>query len=294
MSKTTFRPTELILKDDKSVYHLAVRPENIADKVIIVGDQNRVDIVSKYFDEVDTKIQNREFKTHTGTYKGSRISVMSTGIGTDNIDIFMNELDAAVNIDLDTQSLKVKRKSLKIVRLGTSGALHADIDVGSFIIAKYGLGLEGLMYYYNYPFSGEEKLISRKVKEHLVLNKDLPTPYVVSGSDLLFTSLKEGMHQGITVTASGFYAPQGRTLFLSPKDPTVNQRMQSFRYKDWRINNYEMETSAFYGLGKLLGHHCCTCCVALANRFSGEYCENYAEKIDELIVTVLDRLVDVN
>jgi uridine phosphorylase len=292
MSAKAFDPSELILNDDGSIYHLALREEHIADTVIIVGDQSRVQKVSKYFDRIEFQIQNREFKTHTGEYRGKRMSVISTGIGTDNIDIFMNEVDAAVNINLEKRVFKPERKSLDIIRVGTSGALHADIDVGGHIVAQYALGFDGLIHFYDYAFSSEEVDIANRVRDHLNWNSVLPAPYIVKGSTSLAATIGSDMIPGITATAPGFYAPQGRSLYLKARLKSINEKLQAFNLNGLRINNFEMETSALYGFGSLMGHRCCTCCVVLANRATGAYSENHGKIVDELIEAVLEKIVD--
>lgn len=284
--------SELVLNHDGSVYHLHVRDEHVADTVIVVGDPGRVQQVSTHFEKIEYTIQNREFVTHTGYYKGKRITVLSTGIGTDNIDIAINELDAAVNIDPQKRMPKVKRRKLQIVRIGTSGALQADIPVGTHVISELGLGLDGLIYYYHFDFDPLEKELTDKVNEHLNWNKNLARPYVVKGSESLMKILGEGMVKGITATATGFYGPQGRKLALTPSDPGINNRLQSFSYKHYRITNFEMETSALYGLGKLLHHDCVTCCVIIANRIRKEFSDDHNRDTKVLIETVLSRLAD--
>ncbi len=284
--------SELILNDDGSVYHIHLKPEHVADTVILVGDQGRVKMVSDHFDKVEHQISNREFNTHTGTYKGKRLTVMSTGIGTDNIDIAISELDAAVNIDLANRQHKSERKSLNLIRIGTSGAIHPDIPVGSFVISEFGLGFEGLVYFYDYKPRPFDKKITDKLQEHLQWNPNLAAPYIVAGSSSLVDRLQEGMVKGITATASGFYGPQGRALYLQPSITDLGDKLRAFSYEGHRITNFEMETSALYGLGQMLGHKCCTCCAIIANRSIKEYADNYKLIVKDLIVTVLDRLVD--
>ena len=244
MQNNGLAESELILNTDGSVYHLHLKDEHIADTVIIVGDQRRVQEVSKYFDSVDFKVQNREFVTHTGMYKGKKVTALSTGIGTDNIDIVINELDAAVNIDATTRQPKPVKRNLSIVRIGTSGALQADIPVGSHVISEFGLGLDGLVYYYYYEFDKLEKELTDKINDHLKWNPDLARPYVTKGSERLIKILEKDMVKGITATATGFYGPQGRRLTLTPKDPGINDRLQSFSHERYRVTNFEMETSA--------------------------------------------------
>lgn len=290
MAKEILQDSELILNPDGSVYHLKLRPEHVADTVILVGDQGRVAEVSKFFDRVDHKIQNREFVTHSGTYKGKPITALSTGIGTDNIDIVLNELHAAVNVDLETRTFKEEIKTLNLIRIGTSGSLQADIEAGSHIVSEFGLGLDGLIYYYNYVFDEEEAKLRDAINDHLNWNPDLAVPYLVKGSPKLIEQIGHDMIKGITATATGFYGPQGRKLGLPLSKPDMNEALQSFSSGAHRITNFEMETSALYGLGKLLGHHCCTCCLILANREKKEYITNHQEAMDGLIEGVLGRV----
>jgi len=285
------RDSELILNDDGSVYHLNVKQEHLADTIILVGDPGRVQQVSGFFDSIDCKRKNREFNTHTGIYKGKKLTVMSTGIGTDNIDIVLNELDAAVNIDLETRLPKREKKSLNLIRIGTSGALQEDLLIGTNLISEYALGLDGLMHYYNYPPSDEEALLNSKINNHLNWNPKLAEPYLVKCSKELMDKLSHGMTKGITATASGFYGPQGRRLRLDPSDSLINEKLTSFRYENHRITNFEMETSALYGLGSLLGHRCITCCAIIANRIRKEYSENHTKDVEQLVKKVLDALV---
>ncbi len=283
--------TDLILNSDGSAYHLHIRDEHIADHVIIVGDQSRVKQISKHFDKLEAQIQNREFVTHTGRIGKDHITVLSTGIGTDNIDIVINELDAAINIDPQSRQIRSEKRKLNIIRIGTSGALQADIPVGSYVISEFGLGFDGLIHYYNYEFDELERELAVKIGQHLNLNKELSAPYVCKGSELLINKLGKGMIPGITATASGFYGPQGRTLRLQSKDPGIEDRLGTFAYKNYRITNFEMETSALYGLGSMLGHDCCTCCAVIANRISKEFSKDYHKDIDGLIQLVLERIV---
>jgi uridine phosphorylase len=262
---TIIPETELILNPDGSVYHLKLLPEVIADNIIIVGDQGRVALVSNHFDTIDFKVQNREFVTHAGTYKGQRIMALSSGIGTDNIDILVNELDAAVNVDLKTRTIKEKKRSLNIVRIGTSGALQKDIPVDNYVVSTHGLGFDGLMNYYLDLPSINDNEISEAFIQQTNWNKNLPYPYAVKGSETLIHKIGFDLIQGITATAPGFYGPQGRKLRLTPWVEDFNQQLTDFNYKQHRITNFEMETSALYGLGKLLGHQTCTVCAIIAN-----------------------------
>jgi uridine phosphorylase len=282
--------TELILSTDGSVYHLRLLPEHISENIIIVGDPGRVDTVSRFFDIVDLKIQNREFVTHGGTYKGKRILVISSGIGTDNIDILLNELDAAVNIDLKTRMIKKTHTALNIVRIGTSGALQADIPINSFVISEFALGFDGLLNYYADLSAVNEDELSNAFVAQCNWATKLPYPYAIKGSEQLLHKIGKDCIRGITATASGFYGPQGRTLRLNPWVTDFNQQLTDFNYGEKRITNFEMETSALYGLGKLLGHQTCTVCVIIANRIRKQYSPNYPQYMDQLIELILERL----
>lgn len=282
--------TELILNKDGSVYHLQLLPEHICENIIIVGDPGRVGTVSGFFDTVDISIQNREFVTHGGTYKGKRFLVISSGIGTDNIDILLNELDAAVNIDLKTRLIKEKHTSLNIVRIGTSGALHPEIPVNSFVLSEYAIGLDGLLNYYSALSTINEQWLSEAFMKQSNWNSNLPYPYAIKGSDFLIQKLQEGSIKGITATAPGFYGPQGRILRLNPWIMNINQQLKEFNYNKNRILNFEMETSGIYGLGKLLGHQTCTICMIIANRETKIMSTNSTIYMQQLIEHVLERL----
>ena len=290
MQQSGIPESELVLNADGSVYHLHLKGEQIADQVLLVGDPGRVKLVASFFDSIEFETQNREFVSMTGTYEGKRFTVLSTGIGTDNIDIVINELDAAINIDPDSRTPVPTRRTLNIVRIGTSGGLHHDIPVDSFVLSSYGLGLDGLLYYYKYKYSDIELDIIQNINQHLNWNPDLAKPYVVSADDELVKLLETGMITGITATASGFYGPQGRKITLDLANPSMHDQFRSFNYHGLRISNFEMETSAIYGLGKLLGHRCCTCCAIIANRVTRSYSKDYHVAIKELIQLVLNRL----
>jgi uridine phosphorylase len=293
MSERIIPESELILNPDGSLYHIKLKAEHIADDVIVVGDQHRVERISKHFDSIEHKSISREFVTHTGIYKGKKITVLSTGIGTDNIDIVVNELDAAINIDLTTRKIKKEHRKLNIIRIGTSGALQEDLPVDSYLISRYGLGFDGLLQYYKLENTEEEKELLNDFMSHTAWNSDLATPYFVRSSDELFNKINRGdMTEGITGTAAGFYGPQGRVLRLPLRNNELNEQLTSFKSKGQRVTNFEMETSALYGLGRLLGHNCVTVCVLIANRLKGEYSDDYKKPVDALIKTVLDRLVD--
>lgn len=282
--------TELILNPNGSVYHLQLLPEKVCENIILVGDPGRVETVSGFFDRVEWKVQNREFVSHGGTYRGERVLAISSGIGTDNIDILLNELDAAVNIDLKTRMVKEKHTSLRIVRLGTSGALQEDIPVNSFVLSEYALGFDGLLNFYaDLPSINEDKL-SHAFIQQSNWSPQLPFPYAVKGSEHLINRLGEGCFTGITATASGFYAPQGRRLRLDPWVVDFNRQLTDFNFMNRRITNFEMETSALYGLSKLLGHETCTICVIIANRISKQYSSSYSHYMNTLIELTLERL----
>lgn len=284
--------SELVLNPDGSVYHLKLRPEHIAETVIIVGDPHRVSMVSSYFDSIEYSIENREFVTHTGYVGEKRLTVLSTGIGTDNIDIAINELDAAVNIDLKTRTVKENFKSLKIIRLGTSGAVQEDIPCDSFVISSHGLGFDGLLNFYNVPKGIVDQDLTNAFLSHSKWDNALPRPYIVAGSDILLKELGENMIQGITATSPGFYGPQGRVLRLPLFDPYQNEKITSFGFAGLRITNYEMETSALYGLGKMLGHQTCTICAIIANRLAKTYSKDYKKTVDKMIGIVIERLCE--
>ena len=285
-----FPETELIITDKQRVYHLDISAEQVADDIILVGDQGRVEQISKRFDQVECKIQHREFVTHTGWFNGKRISVISTGIGPDNIDIVLNELDAAVNIDLKTRMLKPHMRSLNIVRLGTSGALQADIPVNSLVVSQYGLGMDGLLNYYADYKTINEDFISEAFMKQTNWTDNLPYPYCVKADEGLFKKFSAGNHFGITATAPGFYGPQGRQLRLKAAKPDLNELLTGFSVQGLRITNFEMETSALYGLGKLLNHNCLTVCVIIANRVVKQFTSDYQKSVEHLITHSLERL----
>lgn len=282
--------SELILNKDGSVYHLNLLPEELAPVVINVGDPDRVAMVSAYFDQIEVKKQKREFVTHTGIYKGKRISVISTGIGTDNIDIVYNELDALVNIDLPTRTIKKDLTSLHLVRIGTSGSLQADIPVDNFVCSTFGLGLDGLLNFYKLINDAEEDQLVQAFRKHYPSHGILPQSYISRASDKLVDLLSPGMFKGITASCSGFYAPQMRQLRLEPSRMDMIDKLHSFNYGEHRITNFEMETGAMYGLASLLGHHCCSVNVIVANRIAQQYSKDAEGAMHKLIQTVLDRL----
>jgi uridine phosphorylase len=281
--------TELILNSDGSVYHINLLPEDISDTIINVGDPDRVIMVSDFFDRIELKKQKREFVTHTGTYKGKRLTVISTGIGTDNIDIVYNELDALVNIDLKTRTVKERKTSLNLIRVGTSGSLRENIAPDDFVFSKFGLGLDGLLNYYQYSNSETEKKIVEAFRNHYPVNKGMPSPYLFSCSSSLEEKLSAGMAKGITASCSGFYAPQGRVLRYRLAMPEMINLLTSFEYNGNCITNFEMETGAMYGLASVLEHNCCSVNVIVANRITKKHTHRSEERMRELIETVLER-----
>jgi uridine phosphorylase len=283
--------TDLILNPDGSVYHLHLLPGDISDHIVLVGDPGRVPLVSAHFDSVELKKSNREFETHTGSYRRKRITVISTGIGTDNIDIVLNELDALVNVDLEQRQERGSHRRLNLVRLGTSGALQADIVPGAQVIATVAGGFDGLYHFYNDPVGYNMEELATSFIESTAWKQKLADPYFIKGSDHLFQLLSgPGMVSGITISTPGFYAPQARSIRLDPVDRKLVSKMASFRYSGMRINNFEMESSALYALASLLGHRAITICVAIANRISLEFLDDYHSAVDDLILNVLDKL----
>lgn len=282
--------SELIINADGSIFHLHLLPNEIADTIILVGDQNRVQTVSSFFDTIEVKKQNREFNTHTGTFKGKRISVVSTGIGTDNIDIVVNELDALVNIDLKTRLPKEQHTTLNFIRIGTSGALQGDIPVDTPVASQIGIGFDGMINYYANREKINRQEIEDKFLSYMDWNPKLTTPYFVDASASLLEKIAFDMTKGMTISAPGFYGPQGRVLRLPIQDENINQKLTDFVFDGKKISNYEMECSAIYGLSKLLGHNALTVCCIIANRIRKEYSKDYKIPVKALIETVLNRM----
>jgi uridine phosphorylase len=285
-----FSDSELIINSDGSIYHLQLKPEQLAHTVIVTGDPQRVPNISKYFDSIEWQIQNREIISHTGYLNTRRITVLSTGMGADNIDIVVNELDALVNIDLKTRRRKEQHTTLNIIRLGTSGAIQPDIPLNGFIVAEYALGLDGVMNFYADNKHIVDKELSEAFIRHTEWPKFLSRPYAVKASQKLIQQLGDHFIRGITITAPGFYGPQGRSLRLELAHPELNEKIVTFRYQDLKITNFEMESSALYGLCGLLGHHALTICIAVANRATGQFDPAHKTKIDKLIQILLERL----
>ena len=285
-------PSELILNPDGSIYHLNLKPEHIADTIIFVGDQNRVPSISKHFDAIEYDLQKREFRTITGTFKGKRITVISTGIGPDNIDIVLNEIDALVNIDLENRTIKQEQRKLDIIRIGTSGSLQNDIPVDSFVMGKYGLGLDGLLHSYDADHIFEKEIEDAFIK-HTQWNQNKARPYIVKGSDELAKKLQsKQVFTGFTVTAPGFYGPQGRVLRIPLQDAGLNKKLDSFSFDGIRATNLEMETSAIYGLARLLGHNALSMNAIIANRANGTFSTDPYKTVENLIEYTLGKLVE--
>jgi len=284
-----FPASELVLDKKNKVYHLGIGPKDISETVILVGDQDRVELISAFFDEITFMHQHREFVTHTGIFNGKKISVISTGIGTDNIDIVINELDALINIDLDLREEKAQKKSLNLIRIGTCGILQASVPIHSFILSQFALGLDNVAHFYELNFTAEENDLCKAITDHINLPKEV-IPYMVKASSSLVEKLdSEKVIKGITITSSGFYGPQGRQLNLKTKTQALNERLTSFIQSELKITNFEMESSALFALGKGLGHNCATICLGIANRPNMEFSKGYDKEMDDLIRYVLDR-----
>lgn len=285
-----FSPSELVLHADGSVYHLNLKAEHLANTIILVGDPGRVDTVSAFFDSIECERKNREFVLKTGTYNGKRISVLATGIGTDNIDIVINELDAAVNIDLNTRTTKAEKKSLNFIRIGTCGILHPTIPVDSFIASSFGIGFDGIAHFYKTNFAENEKAMAGAFIRENNWPDGPAKPYAVACDNNLLQAIAYDMHQGITLTANGFYGPQFRALRIPLADKSLPEKLPQFIFEGQQVTNFEMETSALYFLGKTLGHKCLTVCLGVANRSLNQFSNNYHERMNKLIETVLSRI----
>ncbi|MFN8209386.1 MAG: nucleoside phosphorylase [Bacteroidales bacterium] len=285
------KKTELILNRDGSIFHLNLKPSDISDRIIIVGDPGRVDILAEYLSDIRVRKENREFKTVTGLFENFELTILSSGIGTDNIDIVLNELDALVNIDLATGELKNDPVSLTIVRIGTSGSLRSDIPAGSAIITETAVGFDGLLHYYSGYDWLLDSVTADTIAEHLEWPDTFAYPYAINADKELLERFKDdGFVRGITISAPGFYAPQGRILRLQPFDTEINDKLANYNFRDRKICNYEMESSAIYGLSGLLGHKALTICAIIANRVTGEFIQDYKPLINEIAQKVLRRL----
>ena len=291
--KRRFAESELIINSDGSVFHLHLKPEQLADKVILVGDPGRVETVAKYFDNIECEVSNREFRTITGTYQGKRISVQSTGIGCDNIDIVVNELDALANIDFTTREEKDKHRQLSIVRIGTCGGLQTFTPVGTFICSEISIGFDGLLNFYNGRDEVCDLPMEEAFKKHMNWNQRLGAPYFIHNDEELLDRIfhpEKGMVKGVTIACGGFYGPQGRELRIPLADPSQNEKIEGFEYQGKKITNFEMESSAVAGLSKLLGHKALTVCMVIANRKIKEANTGYKTQIEDLIKIVLENI----
>lgn len=288
-----FPSSELIINEDGSVFHLHLKPEQLADKVILVGDPGRVALVASHFQEKEYEIESREFKTITGTYHGKRITVLSTGIGCDNIDIVMNELDALANIDFSTRMEKKSLRSLEIVRIGTCGGLQPNTPVGTFVCSEKSIGFDGLLNFYAGRNDVCDLMFEKAFMQHMgwTGNKCIAHPYVIDcNPEMLERIAADDMVRGVTIAAGGFFGPQGRKLRVPLADPNQNEKIENFEYYGYRITNFEMESSALAGLSRLMGHKATTVCMVIANRLKKEANTGYKNTIDTLITTVLDRI----
>lgn len=289
----TIPSSELIINGDGSIFHLHLKPEQLADIVILVGDPGRVAMVAEYFESVECEVANREFKTVTGTYKGRRMTVMSTGIGIGNIDISVAELDALANIDFETRQVKEEFRQLTLVRLGTSGAIQRDIEFGDVIFSRTSLGFDGLLSYYEGRDGVCDLALERAFEEHTGWYSKLPAPYFVNAHNDLYEHFKDSTKEGITIAAPGFYAPQGRWVRLRPHDLELNQKIESFNFEGRRITNFEMEGSALAGLASLMGHRAATICTIIAQRVAKDACTDYKPFVRRMIEMALDKLATI-
>lgn len=286
-----YEPSELIINPDGSAFHLHITPQQLAQKVILVGDPGRVALVASHFTNIECNVQSREFHAITGTYEGKRITVLSTGIGCDNIDIVVNELDALTNIDFETRTQKSPLRSLEIVRIGTCGGLQPNTPVGSFIISAKSIGFDGLLNFYAGRNEVCDLAFEKAFTQHMNWNPQLCAPYVIDADKELTERIAcSDMVRGVTIACGGFYGPQGRELRIPLADPKQNEKVENFEYEGWKITNFEMESSALAGLSRLLGHKATTCCMVIANRLIKEANPNYKNSIDTLIKIVLERI----
>ena len=291
MNRKTFAPSELIINEDGSIFHLHLTPQQLADTIILVGDPGRVSLVASYFDEIAFEVESREFKTIAGTYKGKKLMVLSTGIGCDNIDIVMNELDALANIDFETRTEKNEHRTLTLVRIGTCGGLQPNTPTGTYIASVKSIGFDGLLNFYAGRNEVCDLPLEEAFKAHMNWSPLLAAPYVIDAcAELVDRIAANDMVRGITIACGGFFGPQGRELRIPLADPKQNEKVVSFVYQGMHITNFEMESSALAGLSALLGHKAMTCCMVIANRLAKEVNANYKNSINGLIELVLDRI----
>jgi uridine phosphorylase len=291
--KLPIAESELILNERGAVYHLNLRPEELASTIIVVGDPDRVPVVSKHFDKLEFKLQHREFITHTGTLGKKRISVLSTGIGTDNIDIVVNELDALANIDFASRTIRDNLSRLTIIRVGTCGSLQLEIPVDDFVTSTHGIGIDNLLNFYRHAQNEEEKQLLHSFVTQTQLHNRFSNPYIASASGSLMKNFVDGFRLGITVTCPGFYGPQGRILRLGLSNPDLVNRLTQFQYGQHRIANFEMETSALYGLCNLLGHHCLSLNAVVANRVRNEFSKNPGATVEKLVQQAVEIIATI-
>jgi len=284
--------TELVLNPDGAIYHLKLKPGDVAETIFLVGDPGRAKLIANFFDDIEFQQSNREINSFTGTYKGKRLSALSTGMGTDNIEIVVNELDALFNVDFETRLPKKEITSLNLIRIGTSGGLLEDFTFeDSYLVSQYGLGLDGLAYFYEQGIFAMERELTASFINQMDWNPDLPKPYAVAASDKLLTKITPDLRKGITLTAPGFYAPQGRELRLKVSDRSIIDRATNYKYNGFQVTNFEMETSALYLLAAMLGHHALTVCDIIANRITGEFNHDYQISMVELVKNMLERVL---
>lgn len=282
--------SELIINEDGSIFHLHLKPEQIADDILLVGDPGRVDMIAKHFDKIEHHVQNREFITKTGYYKGKRITALATGIGTDNIDIVVNELDALANVDLSSRVEKQEKRSLNLIRIGTCGGLQEDLEIGSFLLSEISIGFDGVLNWYADSKRIMDLEMENAFLKHMNWNPRLTTPYFVKSSQKLIDRIGKDIRKGVTISSPGFYGPQGREIRLQIQDRQINDKIRAFRYGDKKITNYEMESSALCGLAGMLGHNATTVCVVIANRYAKKMLTGYKDAMEVLVKTILDRL----
>lgn len=285
--------SELIINADGSVFHLHIRPEQLADRIVLVGDPGRIPIMKAFFDNVECSGASREFVWITGLCKGTRITALSTGIGSDNIDIVMTELDALANVDFETREEKTLHKSLKIVRLGTCGAIQPEVPLGSYILSHYSIGFDGLLNWYSGKEKVTDSLMEKEFMKHMSWPSFLPVPYFVKASQKLIEAFEGGTVRGMTVCAPGFYGPQGRNVRMAPVIPDIIEKAESFRYDDWKIINFEMEGAAIAGMAKLLGHEAVTVCLAIAHRYLKNADTDYKKNMSDIAEYVLNTLAEI-
>ncbi|MBQ1214273.1 MAG: nucleoside phosphorylase [Tidjanibacter sp.] len=285
--------SELVINEDGTIFHLHLHPEQIADTIMLVGDPGRVDMIASYFDTIECTVESREFRTTTGTYKGKRMTAISTGIGTDNIDVVVTELDALANIDFATRTEKAEKRQLTLLRLGTSGAIQPDIPLGSFVYARTSIGFDGLLNYYAGRNDVCDLAIEKAFVEHTGWNPQLPAPYFIDADKSLFDHFADSVVEGITIAAPGFYGPQGRWVRIAPADIKLNEKIESFDYEGRRITNFEMESSALSGLSALMGHKAGTICTIIAQRAVKDMNTDYKPFVRQMVEMALDKLAEL-